>query len=279
MPDLVFEPNAIDYCPANALVLANASKLAYCTNKGEVRRAVEPWGFARFRLISEGSTQLFVTANDKTMIVAFRGTEMNLEDWLSDGKVKLMGGPLGPIHEGFGVALAAIWDEVLAAIKDFYVQGQGLWFTGHSLGAALATLATAKFLAQPNQISGVKTDLRGLYTFGSPRVGNSEFTKKFDTLFPKRAFRFVNNRDIVTRVAPRTVLGYDHVGVALYIDQDGVLHTDPSAWQMFLEAVKAATPFILQIQGKRLATITDHAIDGYIQRIKNEFEKLANQRG
>jgi triacylglycerol lipase len=228
-------------------------------------------------MISVGSTQMFVAGNDKALIAAFRGTEKNLEDFLSDAKIRLTGGPLGMVHEGFGMALSTVWTQVLEALKDYHDAGQGLWITGHSLGAALATLATAKLLEKPEQLPGVKPQVRGLYTFGSPRVGNGEFAKRFDELFKPKTFRFVNHRDIVTRVAPRTLLGYSHVGQCYYIDKEGDLKTDPSAWTMFLEAVKAGTsPFFEQIAGKSTNAIQDHSMDGYVERIARLIKKSDN---
>jgi triacylglycerol lipase len=281
MPDPAFNPKATDYYPANALLLARSASLVYNTDESAVRKTLKSWGFPRCRAISVGSTQLFVAGNDQSLIAAFRGTEKNLEDWLSDAKVKLTGGPLGMIHEGFGLALSSVWAQTLEAIKDYQDKAQGLWITGHSLGAALATLATARFLEKPMQIPNLKTDVRGLYTFGSPRVGNGDFATKFDELFKSKTFRFVNNRDIVTRVAPHTLMGYSHVGQVYYIDQDGVLHTDPKAWDMFMELVKAtvSNPFILQISNKNINAIDDHSMDGYVLKIENQIKKLASPQG
>jgi triacylglycerol lipase len=277
MSNPTFNPAATGYDAGNALLLAKASSLVYNPDEKEIRSTVKSWGFRRFRMISVGGTQLFVAGDDKSLIAAFRGTEKNLEDWLSDAKIRMTGGPLGMIHEGFGLALSAVWAQVLEAIKDYQDAGQGLWITGHSLGAALSTLATAKFLEKPMQVPGLQTQVRGLYNFGSPRVGNGDFCKKFDELFRAKTFRFVNNRDIVTRVAPRALIGYDHVGQVYYIDKDGNLITDPSGWAMFLELVKAgSTPFFAQIKGKALNAIEDHSMLLYIQKIENQIKKLAS---
>jgi hypothetical protein len=48
-----------------------------------------------------------------------------------------------------------------------------------------------------------------MYTFGAPRVGNSEFARFFDAL-GMEAFRIVNGADIVARM-PRYPLTYAHV--------------------------------------------------------------------
>ncbi|MCA9453043.1 MAG: hypothetical protein KC584_10520, partial [Nitrospira sp.] len=58
------------------------------------------------------------------------------------------------------------------------------WFTGHSLGAALATLAADRY-----------GDVQGLYTFGSPLVGDEGFARDFYV----SGYRFVNNNDVVAR--------------------------------------------------------------------------------
>jgi hypothetical protein len=53
------------------------------------------------------------------------------------------------------------------------------------------------------------------YSFGSPRVGNLEFSKFFNDVV-KQKYRYVNRRDIVTRL-PSIVLGYNHVGTEIWI--------------------------------------------------------------
>ena len=78
-----------------------------------------------------------------------------------------------------------------------------MWFTGHSLGAALAIIATKRWNAIAKS--------QGLYTFGSPGIGNKGFTKLFRNT---HAIRFVHNQDIVTTVSQAP--NFRHVG-ELYI--------------------------------------------------------------
>ncbi|KAJ1345234.1 hypothetical protein BSLG_000748 [Batrachochytrium salamandrivorans] len=56
--------------------------------------------------------------------------------------------------------------------------GFKLVFTGHSLGGALASLATADYV---NHESGDTSNV-SLYTYGEPRVGNSQWADWFDSL-------------------------------------------------------------------------------------------------
>ena len=55
-----------------------------------------------------------------------------------------------------------------------------------------------------------------LYTYGSPRVGGSEWRDGCDV----EHYRFVNNNDIVTAV-PLWLMGYRHHGTVRYIDYYG----------------------------------------------------------
>jgi triacylglycerol lipase len=81
--------------------------------------------------------------------------------------------------------------------------------TGHSLGAALATLFVME------NASKHKFDVSMLCTFASPRVGNMEFVRVFNQL-PIDSWRIVNTPDVVPKLPPRipALLDYDHVDTA-----------------------------------------------------------------
>jgi hypothetical protein len=78
--------------------------------------------------------------------------------------------------------------------------------TGHSLGAALATLFVMENDAKR------KFDLTTLCTFGSPRVGNMEFVHLFNKL-PIASWRIVSTSDLVPKLPPHipVFLDYGHV--------------------------------------------------------------------
>src|ERR1700686_2804213 len=97
--------------------------------------------------------------------------------WIFDG-----GPDVGDIHAGFGHALRDAWGQVRAAVEGMSppaavpnnlnglstIPQPTLWLTGHSLGGALAVLASATFsMWQSAQIRPVS----GVYTFGQPRIG------------------------------------------------------------------------------------------------------------
>lgn len=59
--------------------------------------------------------------------------------------------------------------------------------------------------------------VQGVYTFGSPRVGNDVFREDINV----KIYRIVNNDDIVPRVPPPGI--YAHVGELKFIDSNGII--------------------------------------------------------
>ena len=108
----------------------------------------------------------------------------------------------GKVHRGFAGALDRVWKQIegpLAALD------MPVLYTGHSLGAALATLAAGR---RPPDT---------LYTFGSPRVGDKDFAA---TLAGAVIYRYVNCCDAVTQLPPAI---YQPVGTLRYINSYGRL--------------------------------------------------------
>lgn len=253
-----FGANAAGYFGENALVLADCARLAYRPEK-EVAKAMQQWGFQNFKFFNANSTQAFIAGNDTMVIVAFRGTA-GLDDLWSDAKTKLVKRPFGDVHEGFNDALHEVSENMRAYIKQFQDNNQSIWFCGHSLGAALAVLATAEFLL----VDGGAVN--GLYTIGQPRVGNSEFAENFNAAAADRSFRFVNNNDVVTRVPiPGKILDFTHVGRELYIDSDGNFHSRVPLWKKSWDRLRGAAK---DIGKKGLDGLKDHGSDRYVELIE-----------
>jgi hypothetical protein len=128
-----------------------------------------------------------------------------LTDWPKGGKV----------HRGFKTALDEVWGDLFPHLAALQRRGCKIWMTGHSLGAALATLAADRF-----------GEAQGVYTFGSPRVGNRQFMENYSI----RCYRFVNGDDIVSRVPPAGL--YVHVGEPIFIEHEGAIRGRPAATAM-----------------------------------------------
>jgi triacylglycerol lipase len=222
-----FQANGFDM--RNAWWLIEASTLVY-SNPEFVQKTFVRAGLPTVRFFDGQSTQCFVASNNDFIIVTFRGTETRVRserpdyldvvyDLLIVVRIWLVPSESGgSVHGGFNQALDEVWwdrkqeGRQVAGLKSYLDElsaqkERPVWFTGHSLGAALATLAADRYGKS-----------RGLYTFGSPRVGDIEFRTRFKTTY----YRFVNDDDIVTRVPPE-VLGYRHVGNRIFIDGNGYI--------------------------------------------------------
>ena len=272
MANFDFVPFSTQYEPKNALLLAKAAQLAYYHDEDYVQRQLTGWGLPESYHFDHKETQGFVATNDEAIILAFRGTEVpQLRDWMTDLRTWLDPGPQGEVHSGFQKALHDVWDEVWSQIQIYQGQkqdgaiitgsGKSLWITGHSLGAGLATLAAAKLRLEMDE------GVFGLYTFGSPRVGDRVFAEAFNAAFGKYAFRFVNDNDVVSRI-PLRKMRYSHVGRLIYIDSQGDLHDDIGWWWRFLERIKAGIEDYLD-DDKVPKAYLDHDIRDYIAALEN----------
>jgi triacylglycerol lipase len=215
-----FQPHAVGFSLPNAYALSQAAGLSYQTLE-DITKQGWSWGFPQFKFLDCDTTQAFVMGNQESIVIAFRGTEMrNLEDWKTDLKANLSTERHGlnaksKVHEGFQEAIEHIWENLVVTILKFRTQKQKLFLTGHSMGGALATLAALRLTKAGQGVDGI-------YTYGSPRVGDRDFRSAFNEALADRAFRFVNDEDIVTRL-PMKVLGYCHVGQKCRFDAEGNL--------------------------------------------------------
>lgn len=116
----------------------------------------------------------------------------------------------------------SVWHEidtkVIDALSDIgcVPGGDPLFITGHSLGAAVATVASLEL-----KVMGF--DVRASYLFESPRVGNFEFATFFDSLFNgKDVWRITHGAD----PCPDVPAGFDytHTGQEVYFDKDDEYH-------------------------------------------------------
>jgi triacylglycerol lipase len=193
-----FQAQMTAFSLINAWWLAEASTLVYA-DEDFVRARFSKAGLPDVRFFDKQSTQCYVAHNDQFAIVAFRGSEIwkkketfDLNKVMADLKtnvdIRLTDWPQGgKVHRGFKEALEEVWLDLLPFIRQLDRKGCNIWMTGHSLGAALATLCAGRY-----------GNVQGVYTFGSPRVGNDVFKEKFDA----NTYRIVNNDDIVARVPP-----------------------------------------------------------------------------
>ena len=250
-----FEVNKFD--KESALFFAKLSKAAYYSEKAFIHfLRQEKIINVNYKFLDLDSSQAYVLWDDENFIVAFRGTETSeVKDILSDAKIwKSRAWEGGKVHSGFKGYVDEIWADIKML---FFKHGtneetkktKNVYFTGHSLGGAAATIGAAR----------LGTFSTGCYTFGSPRVGNRKFVK---SIFCP-VWRFRNKRDLVSRV-PTAFFGYAHAGKFCYIDEKGVLRIGAVSFaRLFKDSIKSLLNFTL---GDGLL---DHSISDYCKHINN----------
>lgn len=128
----------------------------------------------------------YITTRNGILHIVFRGTQFTsgldfAQEWAEDAlSLPLQPFPKGHVHLGFYGAWQALRGPLLAILD----MTKPRVVTGHSLGAAIATLCWA--------------DLGGdLMTFASPRVGDPDFGT---ALWDGQTVRIINAPDIVPNV-------------------------------------------------------------------------------
>jgi len=117
-----------------------------------------------------------------------RGTQ-NIDNWMTDLDLPLVTNPYGDgmVHQGFLTVMQKIegLDQYNPLIDQCVTNGWYIGFAGHSLGAAVATLATQQFYQRHSDYTNFH-----YATFGSPRVGNYDFQQDFITKLPHMGNRY-----------------------------------------------------------------------------------------
>ena len=263
-----------------ALWMAHCSSLAY-KDKATVATELMNAGFASVQFFDTAETQGFLATyqNDRFAVLAFRGTERNFADIFTDIDIleKRLPEEDFTAHAGFLRGLRRVWGTAIGftPVGGFTVEWVGAegvsnaleslpaglpaYFTGHSLGAALATLAAYKALR-------LKRRPTALYTFGSPRVAAKELASVSNKQLQGRLHRIVNYRDVVPRVP--LPFRFRHVEQLVYFKRNKQRGNRPikDVLVLILALCDLFLHFILRSRYTPRA-FTNHRISEYIDRL------------
>lgn len=223
LPEATYRDDALAHFTGNAdFTLGNAqammwlSQLAYETDDPDkIRRILARFGLG---LLDFGANEIIdgffrrkacfiVASGHGATFVAFAGTDpLKPQDVITD----LSAIPTAEgLHRGFDKAVQSVRSKVEDAVRS--AGQQPLFFTGHSLGGALATISAMRARDDDFWVTSV-------YTFGGARAGDQQFFNSYGIDLRNCTFRLVHGNDIVASVPPG-FLGFHHVGRLLHCQQ------------------------------------------------------------
>lgn len=243
-----------------SLLFARLSEISYLDQKKVVKEA-KKLGFDQVEFYDVDGAQSYRFQNKTDCIISCRGTQPT--QW-NDIKADLRAWPVisetvSRVHKGFKKEVDDLWPLVKEDIMSLD-NSTTLWFCGHSLGAAMATIMSSRCLFDKKL-----ADPEELYTYGSPRVGWPKYAKSLGV----KHHRWVNNNDIVTRV-PFQLMGYRHHGTEHYLNAYGKLRT-PNTWQRIKDRIRG---IVIGLKKGKIDSFADHSITQYA----NYLEKISKEK-
>jgi len=238
-----------------SLLFAKLAKITYFDEK-EARSEAKKLGFTTTEFYEASGAQAYRFMNKDDLVIACRGTQPT--EW-NDIKADLRAIPVlaetvSRVHKGFKREVDELWPMVCEDINRKVNLKKDLWFCGHSLGAAMATIMASR--ARFNEDLNDPTEL---YTYGSPRVGWRNYVNSLDVTH----HRWVNNNDVVTRV-PFTIMGYVHHGEEHYMNAWGNIRT-PTYWQRVKDRFRGMW---MGIKQGKIDNFSDHSMVNYIDNLE-----------
>jgi len=261
--------NRAAYSDRMAWIMAYMAKLAYIKfeeNDLELKcleYSLQSGWFNLIKTFNKNGTQAFLAKNDEFSVLSFRGTQPDRwEDIRTDIKVLKERTIDGKVHAGFKQAYDDLRDEILEEFRANLGE-MPLYITGHSLGAALATVATQELGEEFND------QIAACYTFGSPRVGDGKYEKSIKAPF----YRIVNTTDIVTLV-PYFFGTFVHVGDPRYLSRrkvDGVyqLYRGIPFLRRTVESIIETLWALIRLTNPIGPWIKAHDMTIYIEKLEN----------
>lgn len=175
--------------------------------------------------VEEDDMQSFVGywPKDDMIVISFRGTvASSLIDWIDDLKTWLEKANYPgcaaadcKVHDGFYQTWLKQKSQVTSALQAVRAKhpNSALLVTGHSLGAALASLCAADL------VTDGMDKATHVYTYGQPRVGDPAWYSWYKDNVVDTNYRVVHYHDIVPHLPPE-LLGFHHEATEVWYSDE-----------------------------------------------------------
>lgn len=248
-----------------SVLFARLSQIAYLDQKAATKKA-KAMGFTTVEFYNLDGAQTYRFMNKHDLVIACRGTEpTEFNDIKADLKaMPVIAETVSRVHRGFKKEVDDLWPMVLEDLERTANDKKKIWFCGHSLGAAMATIMASRCHLYPDV-----EPVEELYTYGSPRVGWPTYCNSLGVTH----HRWKNNNDIVTSV-PLAIMGYRHHGEEHYINAYGNVRK-PTAWQLVKDKLRGMW---MGIKKGKIDNFSDHSMAEYVRHLEMfEQDKEYNQ--
>lgn len=247
----MFDPGTLDFSLINAWWLCELSRLIYRQDPDEAgsdaqlptrSEILHGVGLKEIQAFCHGTNYCaLVTPDSKSSdpfaVLVFRGTR-GFKSWpsnLNSRQTSWPGG--GSVHGGFNTGFKGLWQKIEPTLSRIDLP---LFFTGHSMGGALALLAASM---RPEAV---------VYTFGAPKTGDTVFARSLECT---RIYRVENDHDLITTLPPTAVsFDFRHVGVPICLKDDLLTQLKSSGARRWMDPPEF---------------LSDHAPVNYTIRLEN----------
>lgn len=225
------------YSNEQAMIMAKCAKITY-SPKREADKSLQKISF-KLKYFNRNEPVFLIAEHDQYIVVAFKGRQ-ELHDFINILKFFWTETKVKRIHNGFKTMYDKVHYLILFQLSQLS-DTKPIYLTGHSLGGALAVVASSQL---PGHIAGC-------YTFGSPPIG----IKELDQPIQRPVYEIINDNDPFSDLDECS--HYSYVGSRYILTKEQILHDQ-----------KRKTSDKNHMKAKKVFSPKAHFIKEYINRLE-----------
>lgn len=144
----------------------------------------------------------YVIETDTKTMICYHGTQFTnpreiMHDLQASKSEMQFGNKKYKVHTGFKKEYESSKDDLDRVLNEMKID-KTLEFSGHSFGGAVSHLAALDYKTRENA-----PEIKGLITFGSPRVFSKESAIEYNNLLGQGTLRVKQKADLVPKIPPK----------------------------------------------------------------------------